>query len=417
MKETPAASSEVQPKPPFLSHRLTSLDAYRGLIMITLAFGGFGLAKTAGNMLDLQPASSFWIAMQNQFSHVQWAGCTYWDLIQPSFMFMVGLSMPYSYGKRRKDGDGNIALLFHAISRSIILILLGVFLSSNWSSSTTWSLMNVLSQIGLGYTFVFLLWRRSWVTQSIAAVLILVTTWGLYTTHEGAGLDTKQDNAEIGVTAEWASENLNEIKPAWHKNANFGHAVDRWFLNLPNPYLPRKAAFEFNAGGYQTFNFFPSIVTMLFGLMCGELLRSGASKGRIIQALLIAGVLGVLWGHILAEFGISPMIKRLWSPSWVLFSGGCCCLFLLVFYFLFDVLKLTWLAFPLVIVGTNSIAMYGMGMMLKPWVAKTIKIHAGPSIFEHWGSNWEPAVQSISIGFAFWLICLYLYRKRIFFRI
>jgi predicted acyltransferase len=277
--------------------------------------------------------------------------------------------------------------------------------------------MNVLSQIGLGYTFVFLLLNRSWVTQSLAVATILVATWFLYESHPGTGIDTDQANSEIGISEEWASVHLEGVKPAWRKNANFGHSLDRWLLNVANPYLPRKTHFEFNSGGYQTFNFFPSIATMLLGLMCGEFLRSGASNRRVLQTLLVAGGLGVLWGYNLDQFGISPLIKRLWSPSWVLFSGGCCSLFVLVFYLLFDVLKLKWLAFPLIIVGMNSIGMYIMGMLLKPWVAKTIKIHAGSSVFEHWGPLWEPAVQSISIGFVFCLICFYLYRKRVFLRI
>jgi heparan-alpha-glucosaminide N-acetyltransferase len=417
MNEIEVVSPELSRKSSFLAKRLASLDAYRGLIMITLAFGGFGLAKTAGNMLEQQPDSTLWALIQNQFTHAQWVGCTYWDLIQPSFMFMVGVSMPYSYSKRREGGSGYFGMLLHAFSRSVILVLLGIFLTSNWSDSTSWSFMNVLSQIGLGYTFVFLLLNRSWVTQSLAVATILVATWFLYESHPGTGIDTDQANSEIGISEEWASVHLEGVKPAWRKNANFGHSLDRWLLNVANPYLPRKTHFEFNSGGYQTFNFFPSIATMLLGLMCGEFLRSGASNRRVLQTLLVAGGLGVLWGYNLDQFGISPMIKRLWSPSWVLFSGGCCSLFVLVFYLLFDVLKLKWLAFPLIIVGMNSIGMYIMGMLLKPWVAKTIKIHAGSSVFEHWGPLWEPAVQSISIGFVFCLICFYLYRKRVFLRI
>ena len=173
MNEIEVASPELPEKSAFLSRRLTSLDAYRGLIMITLAFGGFGLAKTAGNMLEGQPESTFWALIQNQFTHAQWVGCTYWDLIQPSFMFMVGLSMPYSYSKRREHGSGYFGMFIHACSRSIILVILGIFLTSNWSDSTSWSFMNVLSQIGLGYTFVFLLLNRSWITQALVAATIL----------------------------------------------------------------------------------------------------------------------------------------------------------------------------------------------------------------------------------------------------
>ena len=84
--------------------RLLSLDAYRGLIMVSLAFQGFGLRETAGNHLATNPDSSLWQTVHYQFSHVPWTGCGYWDLIQPSFMFMVGVSMAWSYAKRSGMG-------------------------------------------------------------------------------------------------------------------------------------------------------------------------------------------------------------------------------------------------------------------------------------------------------------------------
>ena len=89
----------VQPK-----ERLQSLDAYRGLIMITLSFVGFGLAGTSANYLKDQPDSTFWQAVNYQFSHAQWVGCSYWDLIQPSFMFMVGVSMAFFLRKAKVVG-------------------------------------------------------------------------------------------------------------------------------------------------------------------------------------------------------------------------------------------------------------------------------------------------------------------------
>src|SRR5688572_23596535 len=91
-------------KPGFTQQRLLSLDVYRGLIMITLAFNGFGLAATARNHLAQQPSSPVWQTVFHHFEHVEWAGCGYWDLIQPSFMFMVGVAMAFSYAKRQQQG-------------------------------------------------------------------------------------------------------------------------------------------------------------------------------------------------------------------------------------------------------------------------------------------------------------------------
>jgi len=96
-------SQETSDSPP-KSPRLLSLDVYRGLIMITLAFNGFGLARTASLHLQDNPDSWFWSFIRFHTTHVEWLGCSYWDLIQPSFMFMVGLSMAYSYVKRQRMG-------------------------------------------------------------------------------------------------------------------------------------------------------------------------------------------------------------------------------------------------------------------------------------------------------------------------
>src|SRR5256714_3831399 len=142
---------ETETKPDFLKQRLLSLDAYRGLIMVTLAFTGFGLAETAHRHIEAGVAPDFWGAVYYQFEHAQWVGCGYWDLIQPSFMFMVGAAMAFSCANRRQRGQSQARLLGHAVWRSAVLVLLGIFLISNGARATNWSLMNVLSQIGLGY--------------------------------------------------------------------------------------------------------------------------------------------------------------------------------------------------------------------------------------------------------------------------
>ena len=409
-------------RPAFVKQRLRSLDAYRGLIMITLSFAGFGLAATAKNHLRADADASFWQVVQYQFSHAQWVGCSYWDLIQPSFMFMVGVSMAYSYAKRQRLGHSYRRMLGHAAWRSLVLIFLGIFLISNWRGSTNWSLMNVLTQMGLGYTFLFLLWGRTFRTQTIAAAAILAGTWLLYMLYPGSGLDAASGAPQVGVKQEWAQQHLAGIGAAWHKNANVGHAIDLWLLNL----LPQKDNFTFNAGGYQTINFIPSLATMLFGLMCGELLRSRRSAKPMLQILIVAGVSGLIAGQLLHWTGICPLVKRIWTPSWTLFSTGWCCLILATLYGLIDMLNFRRWAFPLVVVGLNSIAIYCMGMLLKPWTARTLETHLGQDIFIEVGrilplgeqyEAYEPTVQAVMVGLVFWLICWWLHRQKIFLRI
>ncbi len=413
-------------------HRLHSLDAYRGLIMVALAFTGFGLAETASKHLEVTPESWVWQTVNYQFRHVEWVGCAFWDLIQPSFMFMVGVSMAFSYAKRQRLGHGYPRMLGHAIWRSIVLILLGIFLISNGGSSTNWSLVNVLTQIGLGYTFLFLLWGRSFRTQAIAAGLILLGTWTLYASYQArAGIDVVEGAPEIGVTAEWARQHLTGMWRVWHKNANVGHAIDVWLLNL----LPQQEPFVFNRGGYQTINFLPSLATMLFGLMAGQWLRTRRSDWEKLAMLVAIGVAGLALGQILNLLGVCPMVKRIWTPSWAIFSGAWCLLILAALYLIIDVAGLRRWSFPLVVVGVNSIAIYTMSMLLKPWVVRTLKIHLGDDVFQlklRWGENvyslvgdayaqtvplYEPMIEATLVGLMFWLACLWLYRQKIFIRI
>lgn len=444
-------SSDSTPRPrdsraTYLTERLFSLDAYRGLIMITLAFNGFGLDATATKHLaqEAHADSSFWKAVKFHFSHAEWVGGGYWDMIQPSFMFMVGVSMAYSYAKRMDRNHSYAGMLAHAMIRSLVLIFLGIFLISNWSKATDWSLMNVLTQIGLGYTFLFLLWDRPLVVQGAAAVVLLVGTWLAYVACPGTGLDPEQGSPDVGVKQEWAAEHLKGVPAAWHKNANLGHAIDTQLLN----WLPRLSEFRFNGGGYQTINFIPSLATMLFGLMCGELLRSPRRKVTKFLVLLVAGIAAVAIGLAIDATGYCPLVKRIWTPSWAIYSTGWCCLMLAGLYGVIDGIGWRGWAFPLVVVGTNSIAIYCMGQLLRPWTAKALQTHLGPDIFKFkfgweqarqqldnglqlerhaWSlapSSWadslelfEPMVQSIAVGMMFWLVCLWMYRQRVFVRI
>ena len=380
--------------------------------MVALAFNGFGLAATASNYLKETPSSEFWKAIEYQFSHCEWVGCSFWDMIQPSFMFMVGVSMAYSYVKRQAQGDSWSNMFSHAAVRAIVLCFLGIFLISNGQSATRWSLMNVLTQIGLGYTFLFLLWRKPAWFQVIVAASLLCGTWALYQYLAPSESELAQIAGDRGVSPEWANEHLTAVAAPWHKNANIGHVVDVWLLNK----LPQDKPFEFSSGGYQTINFIPSLATMLFGLMCGELLRSRKSPHAKLVWLLIAGSIGIALGLAWHWQGC-PIVKRLWTPSWALFSTGICCLILMILYGVIDVAGLRTWCFPLVVVGMNSIAIYVMGMLLRGWTAWTLRTHLGPDIFMLAGEKWAPCLQATMVGCCFWLACWWMYRNKIFVRI
>lgn len=429
-----------EPKRDFLQQRLHSLDTYRGLIMVALAFNGFGLAATARNHLRAEGTSPFWQTVFFQFEHVEWVGCGFWDLIQPSFMFMVGVAAAFSFTMRRQTGQAQDGLFGHVLWRSLVLVVLGIFLISNWGPVTHWSLMNVLTQIGLAYPGLYLLWGKSVRVQAGAAALLLAGIWLLYVLYPTPGIDLTTGAPEVGVSAAWAREHLTGLAPVWHKNANVGHAIDLWLLNLPLglweafawvaqrllPWdtslyllntLPVPQRFTFSSGGYQSINFLPSLATMLFGLMCGELLRSARPARRKLLMLAAAGVGGLVVGQLLDLTGVCPLVKRIWTPSWALYSTGWCCLILAGLYGVVDVLGWRGWTWPLVVVGVNSIAIYCMSMLLKPWVISTVKIHLGPRIFLTWGPLNEPLLTALVVGSVFWLGCWWMYRNRIFVRI
>ena len=236
--------------------------------MLLMASGGLGLARVTR---DLDPGSP-WKWVGYQVEHAEWAGATLWDFIQPGFMFMVGVALPWSLASRTARGQRFGDQLAHALWRSLVLVLLAVFLTSAGSPQTNWVFTNVLAQIGLGYPFLFLLAFTRPRAQWLAAAGILVAYWLAFALHPLPSSDFNWK--AVGVLDDWP--HLAGFAAHWEKNANFAAAFDRWFLNL----FPRPSPFVFSEGGYQTLNFIPSLATMIFGMQAGRLLRSELAPRR-----------------------------------------------------------------------------------------------------------------------------------------
>ena len=415
----PMSDSSAAPAAP----RLLALDAYRGFVMLALASGGLGIAAVSKKF----PDSRFWNLMGHQFEHVEWVGCSFWDLIQPSFMFIVGVSMAYSYAARAARGQSYRQMLLGAARRALILVLLGIFLRSASSDRTNWTFIDVLTQIGLGYVPLFLLWNRPARVQMATACLILVAYWVLFYFYPLPG--PNYDFAKVGVPVRW--EHLEKGTMAhWNKNTNPAAAFDRWFLNLlprwaqppadrtkPPTHDPPREPFRFEPGGYATLNFIPSIATMTFGLVAGEFLRRRQADRRTFWMLMAAGLLGVVAGLSLHALGVVPIVKRIWTPSWVLFSTGLTTWMLAGFYGVVEVLGFRRWTYPLVVVGANSIVIYAMSHLSVRWIGRMLQIHLGRRGFELFGSNFEPLVRNLAVLAVLWLVCWWLYRQRIFVRI
>lgn len=385
--------------------RLVSLDAYRGAIMLMMASAGLGLGQVAQQF----PDSSFWRFCRYHTEHAEWAGFTVWDVIQPAFMFMVGVALAFSVPNRRARGQGAVRMWAHAIWRAVALVLLAVFLTSAWSRQTEWVFTNVLAQIGLGYLVVFALASARPRTQWAVAIGLLALYWLAFALYPLPAGDF--DWQGVGVPEDWP--HLTGFAAHWEKNANVAAAFDRWFLNL----LPRPEPFVFSRGGYATLNFVPSISTMVFGLLAGQLLRSNMSMGSRLWRLLLLGIAGVVCGKAIAMAGLCPIVKRIWTPSWAICSGGVVTLLLAGFVAIIEGLGLKRWAFPFVVAGLNPIALYCLWQLGGGFIRENIRRHFGQDIFQSLGPDYDQMLQRGASLVILWLVLLWMYRRKIFVRI
>ena len=385
--------------------RNIAVDAYRGLVMLLMMGEILSFAKVA----RAYPDSLFWHILAYNQTHVEWAGMGLHDMIQPSFTFLVGVALPYSLASRVRKSESFGRMLGHTIWRSLVLIALGIFLRSTGSTQTNFTFEDTLTQIGLGYTFAFLLaWcKPRWQWTAFGAILFFYwLAWALYPAP-GPGFNY----AAVGVPANW-HYNFTGFAAHWNKNSNLGQAFDVWFLNL----LPRPSRFLFNAGGYLTLSFITTLGTMLLGLFAGQWLRADAAKIPL-RRFLAAAVLLMAAGLLLHFTGICPVVKRIWTPAWTLWSGGVCFLCLAAFSWIIEVKRYRRWAFPLVVVGMNSIAAYLIAHLWEDFIVDNLHINLGYGLFRIFGTGLEPLILGIAVMTIYWLILYWMYCRKLFLRI
>ena len=363
-----------------------------------------------GRVSELLPGSGFWKFLASQQDHVDWVGCVLHDMIQPSFSFLVGTAMAFSLASRSSRGQSTGRMLLHAAGRALALTFLGVFLRSTGAKQTNFTFEDTLSQIGLGYLPLFLLGLRSIRTQWIAFVGILLSYWLLFALYPLPG--SNFDWAAAGVEKDWP-HHLTNFAAHWNKNTNPAWAFDQWFLNL----WPRPKPFLNNGGGYSTLSFIPTLATMILGLIAGHWLRSLTNPKARLKRLILAGVVSLALGWILGVTGICPVVKRIWTPSWTLFSGGWCFLFLAAFHGWVDVMGRRLLVFPLIVIGMNSIAAYCMDHLFGRFIRGSLETHLGSGFFMLLGPNYEPLLRGILFLLVLWLILYWMYRRKLFLRV
>ena len=392
------------------SSRLASLDAYRGFVMLLMMAEVLHLAQVAKGVDANSWVKPLWDFLAWHQAHVPWAGCSLHDLIQPSFSFLVGVALPFSLAARATKGDSFGKMLGHAAWRSLLLILLGVFLRSMNKPQTNWTFEDTLSQIGLGYLPLFLLGytRERW--QWAALVAILVGYWLAFVAYPLPPADF--DYTTVGVPADW-KYHYEGLAAHWNKNTNLAWAFDHWWLNL----FPREKPYLFHPGGYGTLSFIPTLGTMILGLIAGNWLRRDWNATTKIGWLMLTGGVLLALGLAAHETKICPAVKRIWTPSWTLYSGGWCFLLLAGFYTIIDVAGFKSWSYPLRVIGVNSIAAYVLAHGPDQFVLSSLRTHLGPKAFLIFGPAYEPLVAGALVLLTLWLILLWMDRQRFYVKI
>jgi heparan-alpha-glucosaminide N-acetyltransferase len=335
--------------------------------MFVLASEGFGFNALQGDPVYGRVAS--W------FDHVPWTGAVFWDLIQPAFMFMVGVAMPFALARRTESGATPRGNFRHVSSRALKLILLSQFLIIVSDQKLQFQLINVLSQIAFTYFLTYLILQLPFRGQAASAAGLLAFHTALFYLFPGP-------------------------EGAFSRSGNIGAVIDRALLGYNY------------SGGYVTVNFISSTVTTLFGAWTGILLMSPRALAAKVKILALAMVGAFVGGLALAE--VVPNVKRLWTASFTLYSTGWVLFMMLVFVLLVEGAGIRKLAFPFVVVGMNSIFIYSAGFLVRGSIDRWVRAFSGG--FEFIG-RLAPVAQSCAVMLVLWYLCYWLYRRRIFLRV
>ena len=360
------------------SGRLLSLDAYRGLTMFLLVAAGAGVFRA---LRDPFYSDSFLGPLLIQFTHHEWNGLYFWDLVQPFFMFIVGVAMPFAFMKRLERGDSRSQRIKHVFYRSFMLFFLGVFLHSFGSDRPVWELWNVLTQLSITYLLAYLLMNKGTKSQIGITIGLLVLTEMFYRLWGIPGFDQP-----------------------FVKDHNFGSWMDMVLMGKLN-----------GGGGWVAINCVPTAAHTIWGVLCGKLLMGKKSDKEKIIRMVSFGLGMVVLGYAMNP--ITPIIKRICTSSFVIVSGGWAILALALFYWIVDVKKkVAWASFAL-IVGMNSIFIYMVANTIgRDTVKKTVVIFTTGLLT--WMS--PPVVglltALLTLG-GYWYLCYWLYKKRIFIKI
>lgn len=358
--------------------RVNSIDFFRGLTMFLLAGESTHLFSRL-----LEVDNGFIHSIAQQFHHHEWHGMYFWDLIQPFFMFIVGVSIPFAVANRLKKGDSLQLIRAHALKRSFLLLFFGWALYCILAGKIVWQFQNVLAQLSVTYLVAFLIRNKSYTFQIIFTLAILLF------------IDLAYRFFPVeGFSQPWVNyENLG----AWVNNKIEG--VDK-------------------ASEWASLNVVSTTAHTVWGVLCGKLLMSERTAQKKIQALLIGGFAALALGYSLDLLNITPIIKKIATSSFVLASGGWAILVLCLFYWLIDARKTFATGQNMFkIVGMNSIFIYlffeigGSGFLRRFFIPFT------DALFSWAGTLSVNIITSAAVWAALWYMCFWLYKNRLFIKI
>jgi predicted acyltransferase len=384
--------------------RLASFDAYRGIALFLIGFHELLLLDEVAARF---PHSPVWRFIRFHTSHVPWTGCSLHDLLMPSFVFLMGVSMVFSLSSRAAKGATPRQMTQHAVWRALGLICLGIFIRSLDRQMTLWTFDETLTQMGLAYLPVFALAFCGTRTRVVAFAAFIVLHWLIYALHPV--IPPHADPTAWNVPSVWTHD-FDGFFAHWNHNRNAGWAFDIWLLN----HFPRTAPYVGWLGGYTTLNFIPTISSMILGLIAGTWIKNNDAP---IRRLLITGVSCVLASIALHLGGICPIVKHLWTPAWVFLSGGICMLLLAAFHQLIDVKQHRRWAFLFIVIGMNPLAFYLMRHTLEVWLAETVKTHLGQRYVHLLGPEMQSIMTGVPSLLLITLVAYWMYRRKIFLRL
>ncbi|MEQ5789820.1 DUF5009 domain-containing protein [Muricauda sp. NFXS6] len=359
------------------SNRLFSLDVFRGLTMFLL------IAEAAGfhhNFYEFSK-NTFLEPLALQLHHHPWHGLRFWDMIQPFFMFIVGVAMPFSLRKRLATGSrGQVTK--HILKRCFLLFVFGVLLHCVYRHALVWELWNVLVQLAFTILIAYAIMNLSYKYQFLISLGLLVLTEVLY--------------------------RMYDFQNPYNNGESFGSFMDMVLMG------------KINDGGWVTINFIPTAAHTIWGVICGQLLLSKRTEKEKLKIFVLGGLAMLFCGYILDLTDITPIIKRIATTSFTLVSGGYTLLTLTLFYWYIDIRKKQkkWLQI-FSVVGTNSIFIYLLSETVGIQWFRGFGLIFTNGIFGAMGfpDDLVLVLNALFVLFMFWYLTYFLNKHKIYFKI